>query len=615
MVNSDDNCYETYFQLANDLDMQGETYFFTPIGSREENFPFYGSFDGANHTIINLQGKPDAFGGLFGYAWANISNLNIEYIFTQPRLTDFAGLCGYVYRDESMLDEFVSIAISNVNISYSGVCNLTETGEWVIGGLIGVALDFYGSTITDCKVSNFSVEADYASSVGGLSASVSSGTITNCVVENFSAKLKDLCDYGLSYSGFAGIQGTEIMNCRAENNATIVCSKGASTSYIGGFIDDDKDGLSRRVINCISSGNIVVVDTTSSVSYVSGFFGRSVRAHISNCLSLCNVEYTSTNSKATLTGLAYVNYSTNLSNNIVNGVVKGGSKFMSAGGLSVGGDETAGKYNANRFSVTGATSVNTTGATTDADMKLRSTYADWTDFDTYWVIDPQYNNGYPILKTFMADFPSTLFNGAGTESDPYLIETSDDLLKMGAHYLDDNASADLYFKLANDINMSKDSSGLPIHFTPICYNKSFDGYFDGNNKTISGLLIDNQYEYTGLFGTIASNHWVKNLTVKGNIYWDEAYAVGGVAGRVLAGGYLQNCHFEGNIIGVLNTKPSTECNGVVGKFEINGAIDCTATYTDLKYAKIGGTAESPTYTYYLYDWAQMTTYLYDKAVA
>lgn len=88
-----------------------------------------------------------------------------------------------------------------------------------------------------------------------------------------------------------------------------------------------------------------------------------------------------------------------------------------------------------------------------------------------------------------------------------------------------------------------------------------------------------------------------------------------MAGRVLAGGYLQNCHFEGNIIGVLNTKTSTETSGVIGKYEINGAIDCTATYADLKYAKIGGTAESPTYTYYLYDWAQMTTYLYNKKVA
>ena len=55
-------------------------------------------------------------------------------------------------------------------------------------------------------------------------------------------------------------------------------------------------------------------------------------------------------------------------------------------------------------------------------------------------------------------------------------------------------------------------------------------------------------------------------------------------------------------------------SGVIGKYEINGAIDCTATYTDLKYAKIGDTAESPTYTYYLYDWAQMTTYLYNKKV-
>ncbi len=91
--------------------------------------------------------------------------------------------------------------------------------------------------------------------------------------------------------------------------------------------------------------------------------------------------------------------------------------------------------------------------------------------------------------------------------------------------------------------------------------------------------------------------------------------MGGVAGRILAGGYLQNCHFEGNIIGVLNTKTSTETSGVIGKYEINGAIDCTATYADLKYAKIGGTSDAPTYTYYLYDWARITTSLYNKKFA
>lgn len=117
-----------------------------------------------------------------------------------------------------------------------------------------------------------------------------------------------------------------------------------------------------------------------------------------------------------------------------------------------------------------------------------------------------------------------------------------------------------------------------------------------------------------MFGTIASGSYVKNLTVNGTIYWDQTYAVGGVAGRVMAGGYLQNCVFNGNIIGVLNTKSSTECHGVVGKYEIGGANNCSATYIELKYAKIGGTTTAPTYTYYLYDWSQITTRLYNSLV-
>ena len=256
-----------------------------------------------------------------------------------------------------------------------------------------------------------------------------------------------------------------------------------------------------------------------------------------------------------------------------------------------------------------------TGATTDANVKQLSTYADWTDFDSHWIINKKINNGYPMLSAFVPVAPVTGFDGEGTANSPYLISNQQELLGFANYYNNNSLTvSNKYWKLTANIDVSKNASNVLIHFAPVCYNGTFDGYFDGNSKTISGLLIDKQYQYTGLFGTIASGSYVKNLTVNGTIYWDQTYAVGGVAGRVMAGGYLQNCVFNGNIIGVLNTKSSTECHGVVGKYEIGGANNCSATYIELKYAKIGGTTTAPTYTYYLYDWSQITTRLYNSLV-
>ena len=337
-----------------------------------------------------------------------------------------------------------------------------------------------------------------------------------------------------------------------------------------------------------------------------------------NNLSQCDIEVTSLNSYTVLSGLSGDLQDGEFSKyNIFNGTIKASSKLNLAGGVDTSATSTAKVvYNKDKYFVTGASTNNTIGATSDADMKLRSTYADWENFDEYWVINSKINNGYPMLKKFIEVAKVTGFEGNGSAEYPYLVKTHQDLLGVASYYNDnDLTKAEIYWKLANDIDISRDANNALIHFTPICYNRQFDGYFDGNGKTISGLLIDKQYEYTGLFGTIGANHYVKNLTVKGKIYWDQAYAVGGVAGRVMADGYLQDCKFEGNIIGVLNTKSSTECNGVVGKYELNGAVDCTATYTDLKYAKIGGTTDAPTYTYYLYDWAQLTTSLYNKKVS
>ncbi len=96
--------------------------------------------------------------------------------------------------------------------------------------------------------------------------------------------------------------------------------------------------------------------------------------------------------------------------------------------------------------------------------------------------------------------------GSGTQSDPYLIKTPEDLDAM-------RYGSDLYHKLDNDLNLSEYSNVNPN--STIAQWKAietYDGHFDGNNHTISGINFHNM---TGNLTFIELNIGeIKNLNLK-----------------------------------------------------------------------------------------------------
>lgn len=593
---------------------------FTSIGNSSTNY-FAGNFDGDGYTIGNiaLLNKTGAI-GLFGYVQSQASkvtfkNLNIVYDYS-AKYDDalFGGLCGTITAASN-----ANVDIENVNVTFN--TSTTFTGKSYIGGLVG-------------KIEE--------------STSARRVNISKCTTPKFNASTSGSNISELYFGGILAYgYNVNISEC---SSAATISTSATLVKYLGGIAGCLRSSC--NVSDCYFNGSL---DTTSSHRgtaygyYVGGlvaYIGVSPTCVISNNLFQGKITYYSTATKTEANSGTSTGYwapcesiggivggfycdsdnspTVTVIHNIANGSLKNrrsSSLYDMAGGV-VGGKHAPNSISENVYNSAKMTLTNnsetpafsTTGATADADVKLLSTYISWADFSAHWSINDKINNGYPMLAAFIPMALVTGFEGDGNSDSPYLINTQADMIGF-ANYYNNNAKiqSGVYWKLNADIDMAKDASNVLIHFTPVCYGKSFDGYFDGNSKTISNILIDDQYQYAGLFGTIASGSYIKNLTVTGNIFWDEAYAVGGVAGRVLAGGYLQNCTFNGSIIGVLNTKSATECNGVVGRYEINGAIDCTATYIDLKYAQIGGTATAPSYTYYLYDWAQITTYLYNKA--
>ena len=132
--------------------------------------------------------------------------------------------------------------------------------------------------------------------------------------------------------------------------------------------------------------------------------------------------------------------------------------------------------------------------------------------------------------------------GSGTESDPYQIFTAADL-KAFRDYVNEG-NPETCAKLMADIDLENEE------WTPIMYTGSdrfgYEGIFNGNGHTISGLCINNSESlFVGLFGMIGSistnftavitvinsSAIVEKLTVEGNVkYTGYGLGMGGFGG-------------------------------------------------------------------------------------
>lgn len=211
------------------------------------------------------------------------------------------------------------------------------------------------------------------------------------------------------------------------------------------------------------------------------------------------------------------------------------------------------------------------------------------------------------------DYAAAAFaGGTGTKADPYQIATAEQLALLAA---DVNSGAvskthtKEYFKLMDNIDLSAHV------WTPIGYEscssgggsaQSFQGYFDGNGKKITGLYVDEREgdkdgknRSAGLFGVIASigseEPIIQNLTVEngtvfagdGNANSDEWYGAGLLIGRInpmhgTAYAVIKNCTVSGTVSSTKNAA------GLVGDSNYIHFENCTADVKVNGYSTAGG---------------------------
>lgn len=172
------------------------------------------------------------------------------------------------------------------------------------------------------------------------------------------------------------------------------------------------------------------------------------------------------------------------------------------------------------------------------------------------------------VKTFNLTSLPVLFDGEGTAESPYLIKDKEDLNTL-ASFISKNAydCLNMHYLLVNDITYAEGDEFSPVGGDG---TTKFNGSFDGNAKTVSGIVYTNTVakpgKNTGLFGQVGAQGVIHDLTVDNTL---TGYGAGGVVAQLEGRAY--NCVNKGSV-----TATGDPAGGIAGTLKAGGNItNCT----------------------------------------
>lgn len=180
--------------------------------------------------------------------------------------------------------------------------------------------------------------------------------------------------------------------------------------------------------------------------------------------------------------------------------------------------------------------------------------------------DTGLNNGYPVFTWQISRYE---FDGTGTEEDPYLIWTADDLIAL-QEYVNNPAYHDSYanahYLQTSDIDLGD------VQWTAIGMDEelAFNGVYDGGCYTVYGLNASGE-TYSGLFGQVGAtangrNAGIYNIIIEYGTSSSSTGVVGGAAAVLMNGATADSCAVIGDLYG------DEGVGGVVGIVRKSAAI-------------------------------------------
>lgn len=647
----------TYFRLENDLDMTGVE--MDPIGF-DGTHCFAGTFDGNSKTISGLTIGTDYLGyaGLFGrcYSTSAIKNLTLD----EPSVSTTAYYAGAIaaYSTGSIDNCHISGGtVSNTGYSYAGgiagivynVTGCTVTGTAIdgyYGYAGGIAGAVYSGEITNCGVTGATINTKNGSTsttypAGGVVGYLYQSNATLCYFSGTISQVDvDSEQYSMYIGGIAGnCRNSTISRCFSTGTVDGAYSSagclGGIVGYLAGWVD-----------NCYSSLSISGYTTASTSGGIAGYMvywydsDKVVKVNtIENCWwasdkssvysnSAPNAQFSFTNNyfDRQMAGLAttdtigsYTSDMTSASG--LNGFsseiwtftegyyprlkdIDGNeAAYLSASALIMTKSNSLARVTTDAtLSLLGSTTAAITGSCSSISGSTLSVSAS-SGVDTLY-----FNNSTAGSRYMILNIAPVSFDGSGTEDDPYLIKTKDDLIELStATTTSGQVFTGTYFKMTNDIDMELDESFIGICADASTSSNRFAGTFDGGGYTIHNLKMPSSVtwnvepdtingtlgtpnssksvKYRSFIGRLESTGVLKNLTMAADcdfsLMWNYCgglvavnrgtidncrnYAdvtcygsyAGGITYQNYSTGVISNCCNEGNI-----TVGSTTVGGI-----------------------------------------------------
>lgn len=598
-----------YFEVTNDIDFTGSAFngVATGVGA---NFPFGGVLDGKNHTIHNLSINEVV----------TASDGSID----QTQSKSFVGLISTLY---------YTGAIKNLTIA--GDCSIT--GYSYVGGVAGAS---FGS-IENCRnYAPIKAASYYGGGITGFltNATGTDGNLTSTAVID---KCYNAGRVGGSYSthgGIAGMLQNSAVMTLSQNDGDVVGEtfSDAITSItqhntIGGIAGNVS--YSSIIDRCVNNGN---VGGAYGVGGIAGkCYGGSIISSVNNGVAATYSDETRRggiigefSSKKDVEGNYYdssINIYGASNNGGISGVTGLASTAITSGtalaGLSADDyDFSAGLYPVlKNFKDEKATKALRSMVVYFKENESRSNVINpvtlssaptWTlsGGDAFSIKDNLLSVTMPADNAIPTDtltatldgytkaiaisaIPAIL-EGAGTETSPFLIKTTQDWMKLAQFIMTSKYEySGSFIQLANDL----DFEGCEIELLAVGGIK-FGGTFLGNGKTIANYTYTNanstgvasswkgEHLYRsnsiGLFGAISAEGTVKDLTVDGS--FTGCTLIGGVAGEVY--GTLENCEHKGKIYASSSTTAAGIANKVYDGGRIINCVNSGKVMTKTTYA-------------------------------
>ena len=477
--------------LANDINLYGIAW--TPIG---QSNAFSGTFDGKGHTIEDMSANvTSGYAGLFGNVRGTVKNVQVTGSVTASgNVRAAGGIVGY------SAGGTVQNCLSKVNISAPQV-------NCPVGGVVGESSNkpndnTASSTVNLCW--NEGTVTGGSDSTGGIVGKNSKGTVTNCA--NFgevkgSSTASGIVGRGAVANSYnlGDVTGTEGraygISSRAATNSYYLCKLNGAVEQK--YIKDSSSEAQNITATTEDNKTVYKVDGTELVELLNK--NRSTYTEWINKQDAPNNPVHITRWDGSfepgVEGVITLVYDPN-----------GGEGAAVTEQQRVEGD-TDGSFTIKSDTELGFKHENGTflGWSTNPHAKTED-----NSYDAGKTVSVEKNKSLTLYAVW-----SPIWAGSGTEAAPYEIPDVGKLTALQTQVNENGFSyTGKWFRLTNNIDLNNEL------WTPIGVDSLhfFGGSLDGGGKTISGLKVETDRQWAGLFGSVRGTYGVpmtmRDLTLK-----------------------------------------------------------------------------------------------------